>query len=444
MGVFLLLLFHSFTAKAILDSLLYPKAQLDAFKGRVAAAKKYADTATVLFRSVAQSPALSFRVSGISVLPLQKAIAAGKPRSEIVTLLEEPVPADTFLLLYPFTRDTFTIKSKRSFTSAYPSNGQELKTYEHTTTDYKTVSVQYSKAQWIYRVKPKTKNNPATFNAYLTDAPFQSRAIPLCYSRAVHYLKQLAGNGWPKWATFNKQDDRLPDDPSLKAFYAYIDAIAPHPFYSSNDIAVSGDLTNEQRDSLSRVYKKWRVSRLGPIDSAYAQDPAFKDLIIRATTATLRRQEPNLGLVELLARFGDPKAALEINNFRFAYPFMCGNDYGIRKLFLETARLAAQANEWPVFIWTHLFLSSSDKSGWERIVYDWDNRYAYTRELEYLGIDVPKLLLGMALETDSKRRKSIGGISAIWRESSQPKAIAETFANAAQDTSLDLYNRMIC
>ena len=442
--LFFALLSTCLWAQAAPDSLLYPKAQLDAFKGRVAAAKKYADTATGLFKSVAQAPAVLVRNSGEEMPAIQKAISAGESLSKIRGLLSDTKEADTFLLLKRFTLDTFIIKSKQAFVTVFPNKWNGLKSYESTTTGYKTILVKSAPAQWIYKSEPKTKNNPAAVHAFHMATPFQSKDLPIRYSRAVHYFHQLAGNGWPSWATFNKESASKPADPAIEALYLYLNLVAPHPFYSANDISVSGELTSEERDSLSRVYKVWLQSRWQPIDSAYAQDSTFKVLLANATAAALRQQEPYSYVIELSARYGNAKTALEINNFRFAYPFMCGNDYGIRKLFLETARLAAQANEWPVFIWTHLFLSNSDKSGWQRIVYDWDNRYAYTKELEYLGIELPELLLGMALTTDMKFTRKVGSISSLWNESSEPKAIEDVFIAAASDTTLDLYNRMAC
>ncbi len=70
-GFFLFVLFLLFPAQAVPDSLLYPKVQLDAFKGRVAVARKYADTATMLFKSVVEAPEVSVRNSSVEMPAIQ-------------------------------------------------------------------------------------------------------------------------------------------------------------------------------------------------------------------------------------------------------------------------------------------------------------------------------------------------------------------------------------
>jgi hypothetical protein len=440
---FSLLLLIGPLAIATPDSLLYPTAQLNAFKSRVVAAKRYADTATVLFTSFEQAPSIHLQIEGAATLKIKEAFVAGEILPKVLALASNAKMPDTFLLLRRATQDTLSVHSRMAFAHVYSRNYQ-LKTSEYDITGFKSISLKESDGQWIYNATPKTKKSKEFLDAFYTFSNLQNKSLPLRYSRAIHYFHQLTGNGWPSWATFNKESASKPADPAIGSLHLYMRSVAPHPFYTADDIYISGDLTSEEQDSLSRVYKAWLQSRWKPIDSAYAQDPNFKVLIANATAAALRHQEPYTYVIELSARYGNAQTALQINNFRFAYPFMCGNDYGIRKLFLETARLAAQANEWPVFIWTHLFLSNTDKSGWERIVYDWDNRYAYTKELEYLGINLPELLLGMALTTDSKFTRKASSISSIWNESSEPKVIEDVFVAAASDTTLDLYNRMAC
>ncbi|GAB4395902.1 MAG: hypothetical protein OHK0053_07520 [Microscillaceae bacterium] len=125
----------------------------------------------------------------------------------------------------------------------------------------------------------------------------------------------------------------------------------------------------------------------------------------------------------------------------------CSMDNAPRKFARQLAIVAAEAQEWGVFIKAHLnilndrFERTSDGS------YAWAGRGTYLRELETLNLDIPALMLGIVLEVENPSQNHyFGSVRRVGRalaETQEAQKIEAALLEMLADPQLDDYNRMM-
>lgn len=127
---------------------------------------------------------------------------------------------------------------------------------------------------------------------------------------------------------------------------------------------------------------------------------------------------------------------------------MCSQDDSPRQQLQGIAALAAETAHWESFVRAHLDVMNDRV---ERVTdgsYAWGGRKTYIRELEELGLDIPKLLIGTCLMFDKPAKNHyFGNISRIGRalaETRYAQQVEDLLFKMVQDNQLDDFNRYLC
>lgn len=125
----------------------------------------------------------------------------------------------------------------------------------------------------------------------------------------------------------------------------------------------------------------------------------------------------------------------------------CSLDEEPRENARSLAILAAESEEWDVFLRAHLDILN------DRFHRSFDGSYAqaeretYIRELEALGIDVPDLMLGISFRISNPSgehyQSSVYRVGRALSETSTPDIVEQKIIAAIEDAELDNYNRVV-
>jgi hypothetical protein len=125
----------------------------------------------------------------------------------------------------------------------------------------------------------------------------------------------------------------------------------------------------------------------------------------------------------------------------------CSADDGPRQAKHAIAVLAAEDGNWDVFIRAHLDILNDRFDRHSDGSYAWAGRGTYIRELEALGIDVPKLLIGSVLRVSNGSPKHyVSSVSRLGRaivESKERERFLQLIREGISAEDLDPFNRVI-
>ena len=183
----------------------------------------------------------------------------------------------------------------------------------------------------------------------------------------------------------------------------------------------------------------------------YAEMVAYVDCVVDTTTAKLLPESDIYPLVYLPPNFRklDRKEQLVLlDRMRRSHVVgTCSQDSRPRDHARNLSLLAAETAFWEVFLRAHLdimndrFERASDGS------YAYGKRETYLKELEVLGLDIPDLLIGVALRLDdASPNHYYGTVRRLGRaatESARADEVFQRLLTMMGDPSLDTYNRMV-
>lgn len=172
----------------------------------------------------------------------------------------------------------------------------------------------------------------------------------------------------------------------------------------------------------------------------WAEEPDFQRLLKAATTEALHNGGSNEILEFYVEEYISAKTALQLKRGRRLL-----SEQSNREHLLNIAHLAAKTGDWAVFIraqmailWLRREASEDSKS--------WHLRSTYTRELEAMGLDVPKMVLGLALEFNQTPKNHFfidnKKIPALMHEAKDAEAWAEKLLEMIGSDALDWHNRV--
>jgi len=188
-----------------------------------------------------------------------------------------------------------------------------------------------------------------------------------------------------------------------------------------------------------RARKEWDSLRLQRMDRL-AKTPQFKALLAHAVADTATMGATSEEFEEYVARYCSPWKALEYKRSRQVMG-SCSRDTSPRRHALAIARLSAETLNWSIFLRAHLDILNDR---FERISdggYAQARRQTYLRELEELHLNVPDLMIGIALGVANAPAHhyngSVGRIGRALAETRQPRAVERQLLALVTDPTLD-------
>jgi hypothetical protein len=177
------------------------------------------------------------------------------------------------------------------------------------------------------------------------------------------------------------------------------------------------------------------------------ETPNFESLKRKALNVVVSTGYSTQFLIGLMQQCGDKHAILLLQRSHRRVG-MCSQDESPRLQLQGIAVLAAETAHWESFLRAHLDVMNDRV---ERVTdgsYAWGGRKTYIRELEELGLDIPKLLIGTCLSFDKPAKNHyFGNISRIGRalaETRYATQVEDLLFKMVQDSQLDDCNRYIC
>ncbi len=152
-------------------------------------------------------------------------------------------------------------------------------------------------------------------------------------------------------------------------------------------------------------------------------------------------------LSNLMEQCGDKRAVLRLKR-SYRLVGQCSQDDSPRRQLQGIAALAAETAHWESFVRAHLDVMNDRVNRVTDGSYAWGGRKTYIRELEDLGLDIPKLLIGTCLQFNKPAKNHyFGNISRIGRalaETRYAQQVEDLLFKMVQDSQLDDFNRYLC
>ncbi|PHI20513.1 hypothetical protein CEQ90_07105 [Lewinellaceae bacterium SD302] len=281
-------------------------------------------------------------------------------------------------------------------------------------------------------------------NVWLLKTPPVSVPIPEHYAKMIQYVdcmidtsvnilleneigarKKRVDDQW-LLTTENKLDDLLKKYPVAEIDYP-------------DDYSDSSHLAYVERVSAWRVNRnKWITENLLPTQE-------FQSLLRQAIDRVEAGKTTGEKWEEYLELYHSAALALRSKRLRKVYGF-CSQDQGPRLHEMSIARLSASAVDWSVFVRAHLNIMNDRFARMSDGSYAYGRRGTYLAELEALGIDAPRLLIGSTLSVKNPANNHYfsrwGRIGRALSEAADRTEVYQQLIWMIEDENLDLYNRL--
>ncbi|MBN8684580.1 MAG: hypothetical protein J0L99_18160 [Chitinophagales bacterium] len=308
------------------------------------------------------------------------------------------------------------------------------------------VSVEYEMATlpkaatWEIDTYPK---NHYRESAYLSATYFISdprrTPTPLRYARMVQYADCMIDTTTTIYLSDYEDLQEAKDaknltHPALDAFENYINPY-PRP-------AIDSTLNPDKRYEAVGIWREKRKQRVAEL----SETPAFKKLLRAAVAEAAVKKLPNYWLEQIVSEHLGPRETLTMKRLRRVYG-QCSMDSSPRDHALEIAQLSARAAQWEVFLRAHLDILNDNFSRMTDGSYAWGRRQTYLKELEALSINVPYLMLGIALRVDNVSENhyfgAVGRVGRALAESKDLPQVESILRQGIADPALDDLNRKL-
>ncbi len=284
--------------------------------------------------------------------------------------------------------------------------------------------------KWIYQyIKSKNGHGPVLYAFFFT-SDFQTYKLPLDYAKMIHYVDFMIDTSTRLYTGVKKGNRLILDD--------------------------AGSWMNTDA-ALSFIYRLTRIDYQAPneevvkvLDSFFIQHPerkaGFLDKLSNGIKSAINQKKPNELLEFLAATYGMKIDALTLARMR-QVSVACSEDNAPEIHTLRIAILAAETENWGVFMRAHFNLISDNMARMVDGSYARAERSTYIQEVESLNIEIPTILLGscFAISNPSENR-FVGKAQRIGKalsEGKDAKFAEHLMKRTMTDTSLDMYNRII-
>lgn len=298
------------------------------------------------------------------------------------------------------------------------------------------------KGKWIYSYHDKTKYDNASISAFYFIEEFSQRSIPNNYARMIQYADYMVDTSTQIFYEKAHRSRVLFRDQDFSKSMKFIDYIEK----STNKPKYNTEYNEMNDDTYSNKYKEWESLRISLVDSLKKHDEKFSKLLNEAIEDAMINGNTSDEFEAYVGRFYSKKIELELKRNRIVVG-ECSEDNGPIEHAFNIAKLAAETNNWEIFLRSHLDIMN-DK--FERVSdgnYAWDQRKTYIKELEVLDFNVLDLLLGISLRMEnSSEHHYYGDIGRLGRALSESKKASEIEAimlKMVSDKQLDDFNRIL-
>lgn len=173
----------------------------------------------------------------------------------------------------------------------------------------------------------------------------------------------------------------------------------------------------------------------------WTEDIDFQRLLKAATTEALHYGGSNEILEYYVEEYISAKTALQLKRGRRLL-----SEQSNREHLLNIANLAVKTGDWAVFIRAQMAIlwlrreASEDNNAWHL-------RSTYTRELEAMGLDISKMIVGLAFDFNQMPKNHFfidnKKIPALMREAKDADVWAEKLLDIIGNDKLDWHNRIL-
>ena len=320
--------------------------------------------------------------------------------------------------------------------------------------------------EWIYEAKVYDYSNAGPIYLIVAVRPykkFETQDLPSKYGSMVLYSDCIIDSSKSIQTKFIKNESYFLDmgrDTTIEARNAIINKIDnlftdrdKYPDYPRGNFSLNGELDSSARKKYEervavyeRSVKEWKYRRELMASKLAMESDSFCYLI-----KTLARIYPPAVL-----------ANPDLSKWFFAYcPDVtiidsarnqvvwgsCSQDDSPRIFAQSLAVLGADAGNFEVFLRSHLNILNDNFNRLSDGSYAWDRRGTYIRELEALGIDVPKLLIGSVLRvSNGSPKRYVSSVSRLGRaivESKERERFLQLIREGISAEDLDPFNRVI-
>lgn len=207
----------------------------------------------------------------------------------------------------------------------------------------------------------------------------------------------------------------------------------------------TGTIETDEFLAFSRRWD-WYHARLAEHRDRIARQPDFPGILEAAVSEGLEHGVSGETLEHFCARHLSKRKALALKRSRRILG-RCSLDDSPRLHAQGIAKLSAETGTWDVFLRAHLDIMNDNFARISDGSWAWGGRKTYLRELEGLGLDLPSLLFGIALDFHAPARNhyqgDIGRLGRALAEAAERESLLERMADMIRDESLDDHNRIL-
>lgn len=209
------------------------------------------------------------------------------------------------------------------------------------------------------------------------------------------------------------------------------------------EIDVNNPLTMEAYTRYHADVENWNIRRIQALDEKML-DQKNVELLNQAVSESIIDQT-GFYLDYYAQRYLSPAKALELKR-SFRVRGFCSADTGPRDHAKAICKLAAETNQWDIFVRAHLDILNDNFERSSDGVWAWEGRETYIKELEELDINTVELMVGTCLSSidvsDNHYQAVTSRIGRALAESRYKSEAENLLIDMTRDPRLDLYNRM--
>lgn len=195
-----------------------------------------------------------------------------------------------------------------------------------------------------------------------------------------------------------------------------------------------------------KEYERYLSLRDSMVENELLKLPKFQFLLSNAVDKALKYHIPNEDLEVLAEKYVSQEKALQLLRNRRVIG-ECSGDLKPRQHTMKIATLAAETQNWNVFIRAHLDIMNDRFERMSDNSWSASKRQTYISELESLNLNVVDLLIGMCFQIENASRNhyfvNVGKIGKALIESNNLDYLENKIVSIVNDETLDDNNRIL-
>jgi len=268
--------------------------------------------------------------------------------------------------------------------------------------------------------------------------------LPYTYSRLVQYVDCMIDTTAEIYFPRDKEEYFQLKNTKTFAFVQWIESYPGEP-QMPGEADERADYESDY-EKYVKEYREWNRQRLQYVDKKLKNSEFHQNSLKDAVAEALKNGATSATLEYYTARFGLKREALTLMRRRKVRG-ACSMDQAPRRHAMDICRLAAETNQWDIFLRSHLDIMNDRFDRNSDGCWAWRARQTYIKELEELDINVADLLLGTCLVVQDVDEKHYWGstvrIGRALAEASNHADVERRLLEAMSDEKLDVYNRLM-